>query len=238
MGSNRFTTFAKKNGSGTSDKSLLSVIIPVAGMGHRMKSYGPKCLLHADKDSTIIERIIHNVYKSYPYSDVITVVGFDADKVIKTLPRDIRIIENQLYEETNVVESLRLALNNSVCDNVLIIYGDLIFNQDAILGITEDGSCAVVDTKSRFKNEEIGVTVVNDKISSFAYGLDTKWAQIIYLTGTELNIFRELCFDRKKNRLYPFEILNMVINRGGKIKAIEPDEMEILEVDSLRDLQK
>ena len=143
-----------------------------------------------------------------------------------------------MYEETNVVESLRLALNNSVCDNVLIIYGDLIFNQDAILGITEDGSCAVVDTKSRFKNEEIGVTVVNDKISSFAYGLDTKWAQIIYLTGTELNIFRELCFDRKKNRLYPFEILNMVINRGGKIKAIEPDEMEILEVDSLRDLQK
>ena len=43
MRSNRFTTFAKKNGSGTSDKSLLSVIIPVAGMGHRMKSYGPKC---------------------------------------------------------------------------------------------------------------------------------------------------------------------------------------------------
>tara|TARA_Y100000296_G_scaffold75741_1_gene95720 strand:- start:652 stop:1368 length:717 start_codon:yes stop_codon:yes gene_type:complete len=238
MRSNRFTTFAKKNGSGTSDKSLLSVIIPVAGMGHRMKSYGPKCLLHVDKESTIIERIIYNVYKSYPYSDIIAVVGFDADKVIKTLPRDIRIIENQLYEETNVVESLRLALNNSVCDNVLIIYGDLIFNQDAILGITENGSCAVVDTKSRFKNEEIGVTVVNDKISSFAYGLDTKWAQMIYLTGVELNIFRELCFDRKKNRLYPFEILNMVINRGGKIKAVEPDDMEILEVDSLRDLRR
>ena len=237
MRNNRFTTFAKKLSPGTADQNLLSVIIPVAGMGHRMKSYGPKCLLHTDAKSTIIERIIFNVHKTYPYSDIITVVGFDADKVIKILPRDIRIVENQLYEDTNVVESLRLALNNAAYDNVLIIYGDLIFNPETLLGLTEGGSCAVVDTKSRFKNEEIGVTIVDDGITNFAYGLDTKWAQIIYLTGQELLFFRELCFDRKRNRMYPFELLNIVLNKGGKIKAIEPEKMKIMEVDSLRDLE-
>ena len=237
MRNNRFTTFAKKFGTGTTDQKFLSVIIPVAGMGHRMKSYGPKCLLHADANYTIIERIILNVYEACPHSDIITVVGFDADKVIKTIPRDVRIVENQLYEQTNVVESLRLALNNTDHDKVLIIYGDLIFNSETLLGLTKNNSQAVVDTKGRFKNEEIGVTIVDGKITNFAYGLDTKWAQIIYLTGLELNLFKELCFDRKRNKMYPFEILNMVINKGGKIEAIEPDKMEILEVDSLRDLE-
>jgi len=236
MRNNRFTTFARKLGNTSTDKDLLSVIIPVAGMGHRMKSYGPKCLLHTDPQYTIIERIIYNVYKVYPDSDIITVVGFDADKVIKILPRDIRIVENQFYEDTNVVESLRLALNNAAYDNVLIIYGDLIFNPETLLGLTEDESRAIIDTKDRFKNEEIGVTIVDDKITNFAYGLDTKWAQIIYLTGKELKLFREFCSDRKKGRMYPFELLNMVINRGGSIGVVEPDGMKITEVDSLRDL--
>jgi len=237
MRTNRFTTFAKKLGPGITDQNL-SVIIPVAGMGHRMKSYGPKCLLHTDAKYTIIERIVYNVYEIYPHSDIITVVGFEADKVIKILPRDIRIVENQLYEGTNVVESLRLALNNAIHGDVLIIYGDLIFNPETLVGIAEHESCAVVDTKNRFKNEEIGVTIVDNNITNFAYGLDTKWAQIIYLTGLELDYFRELCYDRKKNRMYPFELLNIVINKGGKIKTVEPDKMEIMEVDSLRDLEE
>jgi choline kinase len=236
MRNNRFTTFAKKIGNPLTDKNLLSVIIPAAGMGHRMKSYGPKCLLHADKKYTIVERIIYNVYKVYPDSDIITVVGFDADKVIKILPRDIRIVENQFYEDTNVVESLRLALNNAAYDNVLIIYGDLIFNPETILDLTGSESRAIIDTKGRFKNEEIGVTIVDGKITNFAYGLNAKWAQIIYLTGQELEFFKELCFDRKRCKMYPFELLNMVINRGGSIGVVEPDGMEIKEVDSLRDL--
>jgi len=237
MRSNRFTTFAKKLSPGTTDQNFLSVVIPAAGMGHRMKSYGPKCLLHTGTEYTIIERIIHNVYQTYPHSDIVVIVGFDADKVIKTLPRNIRIVENQLYEDTNVVESLRLALNNIVHDNVLVIYGDLIFNPETLLGLAEGESCAVVDTKNRFKNEEIGATIVDSGITNFAYGLDTKWAQIIYLTGQELVLFRELCLDRKRGRMYPFELLNIVINKGGKIKAVEPNEMDIMEVDSLRDLE-
>ena len=34
----------------------MSVIIPVAGVGYRMKSYGPKCLLRVNEKETIIEQ--------------------------------------------------------------------------------------------------------------------------------------------------------------------------------------
>ena len=214
----------------------LSVIIPAAGTGRRMKSYGPKCLLHSKGDMSIIEQIVDNALNVYPMADMIVVVGFEADKVIQILPFSTRVIENQLYNETNVVESIRLALNNVITDSALFIYGDLIFNVETIRNIADDKSCAIVDSKNNFKSEEIGVTIVDNNITNFAYGLDTKWAQIIFLTGKELEIFRELCFDRKRNKMYPFEIFNLVIDRGGVIEAREPKDMKIKEVDSLRDL--
>jgi len=35
-----------------------SIIIPAAGMGYRMKSYGPKALINIHNDTTLIERQI------------------------------------------------------------------------------------------------------------------------------------------------------------------------------------
>jgi len=230
----RFTTPIKKGK--LQGPNQLSVIIPAAGTGRRMKSYGPKCLLRSEGDMTIIEQIVDNVYNVYPLADTMVVVGFEADKVTQVLPSRIRIIENQLYHDTNIVESIRLALNNTVTDSVLFVYGDLIFNPETIHNIVDNGSCAIVDSKKRFKNEEIGVTIVDNKITNFAYGLETKWAQIIFLSGEELEIFRTLCFDRKRNKMYPFEIFNMMINLGGTIFATEPDNMLIKEIDSLKDL--
>ena len=233
----RYSKFIAPIKKGKRQKSnQLSIVIPAAGTGRRMKSYGPKCLLRSKGDMSIIEQIVDNALNVYPMADIIVVVGFEADKVIQVLPFATRIIENQLYNETNVVESLRLALNSVVTDSALFIYGDLIFNVETIHNIADDRSCAIVDSNSRFKNEEIGVTIVDNKITNFAYGLDTKWAQIIFLTGKELQIFKELCFDRKRNKMYPFEIFNLVIDHGGVIEAREPEEMKIKEVDSLRDL--
>tara|TARA_R110000824_G_scaffold185898_2_gene366997 strand:- start:6972 stop:7709 length:738 start_codon:yes stop_codon:yes gene_type:complete len=234
--SSRFTVPAKKFPSGTAEHEKLSVIIPVAGMGHRMKSYGPKCLFPTSRNRTILDRTLGNVKKVFPHSEIIVIVGFEADKIIETLPPYVRIVENQLYEETNIVESLRLAINNAIHNNVLIIHGDLIFNVYTLHNITDGGSCAIVDTQDRFGKNEIGVNIFEDKVTNFSYGLTSKWAQIIYLTGHELETFRRLCSQRDKNKMYMFEILNMVIDEKGSIRAREPKGMQILEVDSLKDL--
>ena len=78
---NRFTTTIKKTGAGKTPENTLTVIIPVAGMGHRMKSYGPKCLLPANSKETILEKTISNIKREYPYSDIIVVVGFESEKL-------------------------------------------------------------------------------------------------------------------------------------------------------------
>ena len=112
----------------------------------------------------------------------------------------------------------------------------MIFNVYSIRHITSDGSCIIVDSKSRFKDEEIGVTVVDDHVTAFAYGLSKKWSQIAYLEGKEFFAIKKLCSDKRKNKLYLFELLNIMINNGHQIKAKEPKGMLIKEIDSLKDL--
>ena len=79
------TTTKKKLAPGCTKDNPLTVIIPIAGIGHRMKSYGPKCLLQINSKETIIQKSIDTVKQVYPYVEIIVVVGFEADKVIKLL---------------------------------------------------------------------------------------------------------------------------------------------------------
>jgi len=235
--SNRFTSPITKTGAGVEKNKPLSVVIPAAGMGHRMKSYGPKCLLPANNKDTILEKIVNNVKREYPYSDIVVVTGFESDKVIKSLPPNVRVVENNHYETTNTVESIRVGINACITDNVLIVYGDLVFNVYSIRDITNSGSCAIVDSKSQFKSEEVGVTVVDGKITRFAYGLPKKWSQIAFFENEEFKMLKDLCSDKRKSKLYPFELFNFMIVRGCTVKSIEPKGMIIKEVDSLKDLK-
>ena len=148
----------------------------------------------------------------------------------------MRIVENSSFEETNIVESIRLGINASANKKLLIVYGDLIFNVYSIRDVEANGTCVIVDSKSRFKDDEIGVTVVNDEVTMFAYGLEKKWSQIAYFEGKAFDLLKRLCSNKKRSRLYPFEIFNMMIESGIKIKAVEPKRMTIKEIDSLKDL--
>ena len=69
-----------------SDYRGLSVIIPAAGMGRRMKSYGPKALIEINKNgTTIIERQINLLWKVYPGAEIFVVIGFEGEKIRKSL---------------------------------------------------------------------------------------------------------------------------------------------------------
>ena len=120
--------------------------------------------------------------------------------------------------------------------NVLIIYGDLIFNVYSIREITSSGTCVVFDSKNRFKEEEVGLTIVENKVTTFAYGLPNKWSQIAYLEDRAFEMLKTLCADKRKNRLYLFELFNIIIENGFVMRAEEPKGMTIREIDSLKDL--
>jgi choline kinase len=220
------------------DRNNITVIILAANIGYGMKSYGPKTLLSVNDKETLLEYQINLIRTVFPKADIILVVGFLADRIIKKCPPGIRIIENQLYENTNEVTQLRLALNCTITENVLIIKDDIIFNAETLKEISKDKTCLIYDSTDKIDNENIGVTIVDGYVTTFAFDVPNKWCHIAYLTIKDLKSIRSICNNKDNARLYFFEALNMLLNKVEKIKAIEPKSMEIIKIDNSRDLDK
>lgn len=215
----------------------LSIIIPAAGTGRRMKSYGPKPLIELSESHTVIGRQQYILQRAYPKAEIIIVVGYEADTVMKSLSPNVKPVENEHYDTTNVVRSIGMGLRIASHNSVLIVYGDLVFNTPAIQ-IVGGNSVALVDNRGMIGEEEVGATIVDGRITRLSYDLETRWAQIVYLTGKELEIFKRVAWNREHSRWFGFEALNKVIEIGGNIRAIEPKNMKIAEIDTSKDIER
>ena len=88
----------------------MCVIILAAGVGKRMKTYGPKCTIEIGSNETVISRQIRLMKKSLPNYEILVVVGFQKAKVLKII--DVDFIENKKYEFTNTCVSVNIAIKN------------------------------------------------------------------------------------------------------------------------------
>ena len=229
-----YTTNIKGDVKKTVKPDNICVVILAAGIGARIKSYEPRSLLKI-RDRTLIEHQITTINSCFHEPEIICVVGYDSQRVIKKIKDNARIIENQLYLNTNTSESLRLALNNTHKNGVLFMHGDLLFNPETI-NVDYNKSFVLVDNRNQLEKKEVGLTVENGKASIFSYGLECKWCQIAYITGKELRIARQLFlkFEDQHKKLLSFEILNKIIDQGGSFNCYEPEDMRIFEIDKVR----
>lgn len=219
------------------NRRKISIIIPAAGPGRRMKSYGPKPLIDLGNRTTVVGRQQTILRQEFPLSEIIVVVGHEADVVMRHLHAGVKPVENENFETTNVVRSIGMGMRLASYNDVLIVYGDLVFNKEAVR-IVGGPSVVTVDNSHRIDDEEVGLTVVDGRVTQFAYDLETKWAQIAYLTGRETEIFRKAVWDRDHSRWFGFEALNKVVEKGGTIRAVEPRGMKVAEIDSSKDIDR
>ena len=105
----------------------MQIIVLAAGKGSRLpKKYRrvPKCLVNVISKSIID----HNISFIRKFSNRIIISGYKY-KILENHLKDqnFKHIKNQNYSSTNMVHSLSLA-KKFVKDDVVIIYGDIIFN--------------------------------------------------------------------------------------------------------------
>lgn len=215
----------------------LKIIIPSAGLGRRMKSYGCKSLLTI-KNKTLIDFQLNILSKTINSYEVILITGFDSDRLISATPENIIKIENEKYYETNVSRSINIGLRATKnSQHVLIIYGDLLFNEDAIRNIDFTKSCIVL---SKYMNDnEVGCNINHmNNLEYMMFDLPNKWGQIVYLTGRELSIYKKIILNKQNDKKFGFEIINNVINSGGKFKCIADKDIKIMDIDTSKDLKK
>lgn len=215
----------------------LQVIILAAGAGSRTKSYEPRCLLKY-KNKVILDSQIEIIKNRFTKSEITVVGGIEGYKIIKRLEKDMRFVENQIHEDSNSGESLKLGINNSIIDNILFLHGDLVFSESILNKIDMDKSCLLIDNSGKIEDKEVGVTVVNGKATVLSYNLPTKWCQIAYLSQNETNILRKLLVRTDFNTRYllTFEIINKMIELGASFDCIDIEDGFIKEIDSLKDI--
>ena len=215
-----------------SKRSNLSIIIPTAGCSKRLKK-GPKALLQISSEK-LIQRQINVLSKLYPSADIIVVVGYGSEKIYEFLPKKVRTVENELYDITNVVRSISLGLRASNTENALIVYGDMVFNRKTLGVLTEESSLIINPTG---KEDCVGLNTDKNRVTHISYAAEKKWGQIIYLAKKELDLFKKIVFDRKNDKLFGFEALNICIDMWGEFIPIVANG-PLVELDTLSDLIK
>lgn len=216
----------------------VQVIILAAGAGARTKSYEPRCLLKYN-GSIVLEKQIEAIQKRFIKSEISIVGGIEGNKIIKKIGKRARYIENQIHDNSNSGESLRIGINNSLLDNILFLHGDLVFDENILSLINLNKSCILTSSENRIEEKEVGLTVdSNGNVSILSYNLPTKWCQIAYLSSNEVDILRKILIkgDIDFKYMLTFEILNKLIEFGGSLQAIDIKNSFIKEIDSLKDI--
>jgi CTP:phosphocholine cytidylyltransferase-like protein len=216
----------------------IQIVILAAGIGARTKSYEPRCLLKFNNKKTIVENQMDILGNIFNKAEISIVGGFGIDKIIRKIGKRARVIENQMYETTNSGESLKLAVNNSLLDNVLFLHGDLVISEELFSAANVNQSFLLVDSSGKFEEKEVGVTVVDKKATVLSYNLPTKWCQIAFLAENELAILRRLFLksDFNPKFMLTFEIINKIMENGGSFNCFDIGNSFIKEIDSLKDI--
>jgi choline kinase len=214
----------------------LDIIIPCAGMGRRMKSYGPKALIPV-RGETLLARQMRLLRNLYPRARFILVAGFESERIRKAFAgRGVRVVLNPEWETTNVAKSLALGLAVTPAGRpALIVYGDLVFRERALSGLPLNRSSVLVAATDG-REQEVGVAVAGGEATNFAFGLPTRWAHVALLAPKEKALFLRFASAGHRSRHFGYEILNDVLDANGAFSAVFRDGADFVEVDTSRDV--
>ncbi|MEM7406434.1 MAG: NTP transferase domain-containing protein [Pseudomonadota bacterium] len=108
----------------------MKAIVLAAGQGTRLRPLTddrPKCLVEV-AGKTILEHIVRAL-RSAGVDDITVVTGYRADQIQRY---QLATRHNERYATTNMVYSLFCAEDLLVDDDVLVVYGDIVFHPDAV----------------------------------------------------------------------------------------------------------
>jgi hypothetical protein len=205
---------------------LITIIILCDTPGYRMKSYGPLPLITIENNK-LIDLQIQAIQRTFINFEIIVCVGFDAEKTCKYIRNkyhnlNIRIVENQLFNSSNSCESVRISLNNTLNNKVLICDGNLLFNEKILSLFRVDQTCVLVESEPS-ENLEIGINVnENNEAQYFSFGAYKIWSEMLFLHNKEIvEIFRKIVSSIDNKNKFIFEALNDIIKIKYRIKCID-----------------
>lgn len=199
---------AQKTGA---QNHLGAIIIPVAGMGLRMRSNCPKCLISLGRE-LLITRLVRQLRGRWPETPIFLCVGYDEVRIRQKTKASLHFVRCPDFESTNVAESLRLALAEAPSGPVLITMGDLIFSEESLASLSFAGEGVLWGETSLNRITEVGLTVTEQKrVGHLCHGLPIRWAQLAYLSAAARTHLSLLLEDSQSASWFVYEALNRLL---------------------------
>lgn len=223
MNKNKFITSVKKKPKkGDENNDLYTFILLADTPGYRMKSYGPTPLISL-QNKKLIDIQIESIASAFKNVEIIICCGLEIDKVYKHIKnnycsQNIRIVENQICNNSNYCESLRLSLNNTINNKIYVLEGSLLFFPD--LFKNQNNKSYVYIEENPCENLEVGINInkQNDAIEHFSYGGIDIWSEIIYLHDKDIiDSFKKIISNIDYKNKFIFEALNELIKVKSNI---------------------
>ncbi len=134
----------------------MKAIVLNSGIGKRMGNLSrrkPKCLIEISQDETILSRqiqiLVHN-----DINTIIMTTGPFEDKIKKYLKQHFPMVNfifvnNPKYSTTNYIYSLFLISRELIDEDIILMHGDLIFENQILkkLIISQNQNCVLVNAK-------------------------------------------------------------------------------------------
>ncbi len=217
----------------------MKIVLLNAGLGNRMSSAGPKCLLEltgGPDPVTILDRQLGILRKLGP---VFVVVGHQKEKIMNGRP-DLAFVENAEYAVTNTAPSLLLGLEAAgESEGVLWVNGDVVFDPrvaEAVAG--SPFSCVAVhrracgDEEVKYRTDGSGRVVSLSKTTVMSEGEALGVNLVLRADIGRLKEGLRLC-----NPADYFERgVEYAIERGMRVDACDVTEFPCIEIDFPEDL--
>lgn len=227
------------------DGSDISIVIAAAKRGKNLRGLGNRSLFTNKKDKTLIEKQISTINNIYPKAEIIIVINEDAfliRKIVKeAFTLNIRFVINPNIDCSNILYSIGLGIFNITNDRVIIIPGDLCFDEGCIQDICNKNSKTLLDTNCYLPKNKIGIITYDSIIECFSYQSTLKWGKITYLEYNDLRLFKviteHIINDKKYNLLF-HEGLMDIIDKRGKLVIFSPPTYFLFEIDNVADMER
>lgn len=225
----------------------MTYIFMAAGKGSRLYPLTlkyPKSLYKLDKNTTVLKRMITMIKKYDDNAKIIVVVGFMKEQIQSEI-EGVTFITNPFYEVTNSIASLWFAKNYLDNEQVVLINGDIVMEEDLIENVVcqkTDKPKVLID--SSIKNEgDYNVQVNGDRVLVMSKDLNEYFGEytgITKLDRTSAIKLQKCVTEMVENGMYDqwYEnvLVQMIFNEDFKLFYEDIRDYKWTEVDCVSDM--
>jgi len=229
---------------GKDKKHFVTVVLLSENHGYRMKSKGAIPLVDIN-GITLLDRQINAIKAVFQNFEIILCCGYDAGAVFEHVKGkyqnlNIRIVENQVYENSNCCESARLAINNTLNNKIILCNGSVLLLAEHLRAISLETSSILTQRASKkLEDFSIGVVSQDEKVQNMSLGVkEIKWLELCYLsTRHDVKALHSIATSLEFKSRFLFEAINEFI-KTKILKTVEVEKIKSYKIHNIKSLKR